>query len=181
MCDKNILIIIDFWSDWCSFRQGGFYLKEDYAKYLQIKKHNCVNIIKFFKSKNLKVIDADYSEKKYEVMKDPILNDIKFDGDIYYNIPKNSNIYLAGSSFDQCVINRKLGYKNIKNSVIIDDCTWYGDNKMVPNDYLIKNINPKRDDNQFKCIDDLLNYEKIFVNINNIKTITSKNLISILN
>jgi len=67
MCDKNILIVIDFWSDWTYFRHSkysNFYISEDYAKYIQNIKKNCLNIINFFKKKKLKIIKKNYFKKK---------------------------------------------------------------------------------------------------------------------
>tara|TARA_B100001093_G_scaffold466433_1_gene484831 strand:- start:2539 stop:3099 length:561 start_codon:yes stop_codon:yes gene_type:complete len=182
MCDKNItirehiLIVIDFWSDWMNFRQGGFFLEEDYAKYLKERKQNCINLIKFFNSKKFKVINADYSKNKWDVMREPLLNFLDFNGNINFKIPKNSKIYIVGSSFDQCVINRSLGYRYVKNSVIVKDCVWYGDNKMEPIDYLVKNINYKRSKEQFKSINELILYEKNFLIKNKIRTILMNDL-----
>ena len=187
-----ILIVIDFWSDWCTNKNGGIFLEESFQEYMILRKNNCIRLIELLQSKNnhnIKIINADYSEGKWEVMKDPRIQNIEFDGDIKINrnILKDEIVFICGSSFDQCLINRSLGYRNLikehqhnkpKEVFIVSDCSWFGCNKLEPIDYVIKNIRGILSKTQFKNLSDIINYERNFLEINKIKNISQEEIIT---
>ena len=187
-----ILIVIDFWSDWCTNKNGGIFLEESFQEYMILRKNNCIRLIELLQSKNnhnIKIINADYSEGKWEVMKDPRIQNIEFDGDIKIkkNILKDKTVFICGSSFDQCLINRPLGYRNLikerqhnkpKEVFFVSDCSWFGGNKLEPIDYVIKNIRGVLSKSQFKNLSDIINYERKFLEINKIKNISQEEIIT---
>ena len=187
-----ILIVIDFWSDWCTNKHGGIFLEESFQEYMISRKKKCIRLIELLQSKNnhnIKIINADYSEGKWEVMKDPRIQNIEFDG--YINIDKkilkNEIVFICGSSFDQCLINRPLGYRNLikerqhnkPNEVfIVSDCSWFGGNKLEPIDYVIKNIKGKLSKDKFTSVSQIKDYERNFLRINKIKNISLEEIIT---
>lgn len=147
--NKKLIIIIDLW------QKAVEEIEETLPDYVDIRINNIIQILNNIKdNSNYDVYNANYASNKCEnnnecrcfkhgrKILDKITNiNINFIKNINYK--KYSHVYVAGLSFDGCVLNRDLGYLKInhKNKYIIRDCCL-NENPLrgkLQNDYFKKN------------------------------------------
>lgn len=148
------------------------------GKYINMIHRNILSLMKKANENGAIVYNCNYTgwplKKMYE--------SVRFDGDKTSDIPNEiKNIYIVGGSFDQCVMHRPKGYKQLsqnekfKTNVVLDCC--FQSRKVIPINYVIDDSPFKRTNETFKSKEDVNKYQVEFCRVNNINYCYLSNLI----
>lgn len=156
---KNLIIIIDLWEKTIND------IKSLNTKYADFKVNNILKLLSRVKDNiNFDFCNANYCDTRCsnnsecrcanhgrKILQDVIDMNINFKNMNSINPSLYDNVYLLGLSFDGCIINRSLGFLNIKhtNKFVIKDCCL--------------NENPIRGDLQNKYFSQSENKEDVII------------------
>ena len=135
--------------------------------YYEKNMSNLISLLEYCNQNAIKVQEARYFDDGNRR-----LSHIKFDYNLKYRLDYRSfsHIFFCGSSLDQCVVSRPLGYFNIDHpkKTLLRNCSFQGYKFCLPVDYGIKKL-PYRPDGVFNSMVELENHIDIFLIVNMIK------------